>query len=152
MAHTPRTAEWTTARDDGSAPQQLICYAEADIGVVYIVGRGFWTDEMVDDHFRQLRRIAATARRSVGDVRVLVDLRGAAVQSPSVAARIKQETRQVWTDRDRIAVVLQSALAKLQIDRVVDNGNHASFVAIEDARAWLGLRSPQRLAPRAAAV
>jgi hypothetical protein len=126
-------------------PNQLISYAEADIGVVYVVGRGFWTDDIVDRHFIELRRTAALARRNVDKVRVLVDLREASVQSPPVAARIKTETRLIWTEADRIAVVLQSTLAKLQISRLVDRGNHASFIAIEDARRWLGLRALNRL-------
>lgn len=126
-------------------PSQLISYAEADIGVVYVVGRGFWTDDIVDRHFVELRRTAALARRNVDKVRVLVDLREASVQSPPVAARIKTETRLVWTEADRIAVVLQSTLAKIQINRVVDSSNHASFIAVEDARRWLGLRALNRL-------
>lgn len=127
------------------APDQLLSYAEADIGVVYVVGRGFWNDEIIDRHFRELRQTAVLARRHAGSVRVLVDLRSAAVQSPMVAARIKNETRLIWTENDRIAVVLQSALATMQIKRVVDGGNHASFTAIEDARRWLGLRPRARL-------
>ena len=123
-----------------SMPDQLISYAEADVGIVYVIGRGFWNDDLVSNHFAELRRTAQLARRNASYVRVLVDLREASVQSPAVAARIMAETRLVWTEKDRIAVVIQSTLAKMQINRVVDSGNHASFVAIEDARKWLGLR------------
>lgn len=146
IAEAQRKARRGVEHIDPSIPHQLISYAEADRGVVYVVGRGFWSETMVDDHFNELRRTASVVRRTVRSVRVLVDLRRAAVQSPAVAARIKDETRRVWTEQDRIAVVLQSTLAKLQIDRVVDNGNHASFVTIEDARDWLGLQNPA--APR----
>lgn len=137
-------------RAGSSAVDQLISYADIDIGVVYVIGRGFWTDDMVDRHFMELRRTAALVRRNAACVRVLVDLRNASVQSPAVAARIKAETRLIWTERDRIAVVLQSVLAKMQINRVVDHGNHASFVAIEDAHRWLGLREGKRLEDQAA--
>lgn len=140
-----RGVDARNGRVDASVADQLISYAEADIGVVYVIGRGFWTDDMVDRHFLELRRTAALTRRKAASIRVLVDLRKASVQSPGVAARIKAETRLIWTERDRIAVVLQSALAKMQINRVVDHGNHASFVAIEDARRWLGLRKLERL-------
>lgn len=127
-------------------PNQLLSYAEADVGIVYIIGRGFWEDDLIDRHFIELRRTAALARRNASFVRVLVDLRDAAVQSPAVAAKIKNETRLIWTEADRIAVVLQSTLAKLQIKRVVDGGNHASFTRIDDARRWLGLRPRERIA------
>lgn len=120
-------------------PNQLVCYFEADNGVVYIIGHGFWNDAVVDEHFLELRHTAALARRNVAAVRVLVDLRDASVQSPAVAARIETETRLIWTEADRIAIILQSTLAKMQINRVVDSGNHASFIDIEDARQWLGL-------------
>ena len=119
---------------------QLISYVEAHIGAVYIIGRGFWNDDIVDKHFLELRQMAALARRNAASPRVLVDLRDASVQSPAVAARIKNETLLIWTDADRIAVVLRSTLARMQINRVVDSGNHASFIAIEDARQWLGLQ------------
>ncbi|RYD26515.1 MAG: hypothetical protein EOP89_06860 [Lysobacteraceae bacterium] len=124
---------------------RLASWAEADLGVVYVVGRGFWSNDVVDAHFRELRRTAAFVRRSNTVIKVLVDLRDASVQSPAVAAKIKNETRLIWSDADRIAVVLQSALARMQITRVVNSGNHASFVALEDARSWLGLKPRERL-------
>jgi hypothetical protein len=36
-------------------------------------------------------------------------------------------------------------MAQMQITRVVISGNHASLVAIENARSWLGLKSRERL-------
>lgn len=145
----PATQAGRTFPDEHSdvrVPNKLISYAEADAGVIYVIGRGFWTDDIVNQHFAELRRTASLVRRQSKFVRVLVDLRLASVQSPAVAGRIKEETRLIWTDRDRIAVVIQSVLAKLQIDRIVSNGNHASFIAIEDARKLLGLRQLERLA------
>ena len=140
MSEGQRGTASETQRRHLSPPNQLISYVEEHIGVIFITGRGFWNDDIVHEHFLELRRMAAVARRKVACVRVLVDLRGASVQSPMVAARIEYETRHVWSDADRIAVVLQSTLAKMQINRVVDSGNHASFIAIEDAWQWLGLR------------
>lgn len=106
-------------------------------GRIDVVGRGFWTEAAVEQHFRDLARAADRLHAAGIAARVLVDLRAASVQTTQSAQRIGAATRRIWGPQDRIAVVVQSTLASLQISRVVDEGNHRLFGAIGEAEAWL---------------
>lgn len=108
-----------------------------DQGIVRLVGYGTWSIEYMNRHFRELDPIVAAARMRVRSVMVLADLREAPVQSPDVAEIINIGTRRLYRDGDRIAIVVQSSLVKLQMKRVVDCAQVQIFISVAAAYTWL---------------
>jgi hypothetical protein len=108
-----------------------------DQGIIKIQGHGLWSLDYLNQHFRELDAIIAQARRWNPDVLALVDLREAPVQSPEVAESINANTRRVYRDQDRIAIVVQSSLVKLQMKRVVDCAHVQIFISVSAAYTWL---------------
>ena len=108
-------------------------------GVVEINGCGFWSAAVVDEHFTELAIRVDQLRRTTQMIRVLVDLTEAMVQTAETTERLKYETRRIWRSDDRIATVVRSTLAGMQINRAVDVTNHRTFMNMADAQGWLEL-------------
>lgn len=108
-----------------------------DQGIVKLHGSGVWSLDYLNQHFRELDAVIAQARRRNPNVLVLVDLRDAPVQSPEVAECINANTRRVYRNHDRIAIVVQSSLVKLQMKRVVDCAHVQIFISVAAAYTWL---------------
>jgi hypothetical protein len=119
---------------------------DEQVGIVRIVGRGFWTEAMIDSHFGELGRLVERVRGRGDDILALVDLGGAPVQRPGVAARITAHTRRIYRPEDRIAIVVGSSLVKMQIKRAVEGLNLEAFLSPDAALTWLTAhRMPVRM-------
>jgi hypothetical protein len=125
------------AAAEASGEGSLSIDADRIDGIIHVTGIGFWTPEQVDRHFGQLRRVIDARRVPGDDVRVLVDLRAAPAQSPETAARIGLATETIYEASDRVAIVLASSLAKLQMRRVVQRARHEMFISPDAALTWL---------------
>lgn len=110
---------------------------DARTGIIHIVGSGLWSAATAERNFLDMQAAAATARQQMPNLRVLVDIRAAAVQTPEATARMQGHIESLWGSTDRIAVVVGSILAKMQVDRVTDSQTHRIFATIADAKAWL---------------
>lgn len=108
-------------------------------GAVTVVGSGMWSPERTTAHFVELERAVLKLRRAHGRVRVLVDLRGAAVQTAETAAVVRAWTGRIYRAADRVAVVCATALLALQIRRAADIATLATFHEIEPARTWIDM-------------
>jgi hypothetical protein len=106
-------------------------------GIVHVTGEGFWTVADVDRHFLTLGNTVQSARKVGGSVRALVDLRGAVTQSPELVSHLAERARAVYTMGDRIAIIVDSSLAKMQMRRVVQSAEFEIFFAPEAGIAWL---------------
>jgi urease gamma subunit len=104
---------------------------------IRITGVGFWTPAEIDTHFDELGDLIARMRQVRTDVRILVDLRESGVQSPETIARISARITDAYRDGDRIAMVLSSSLAKMQMKRAIQNLQHEMFVSPKAAEQWL---------------
>lgn len=111
-----------------------------DDGYVVISGGGMWSPAQADEHFRELDRAILKLRREHKQLRVLVDLREASVQTPETVAVMRNWTGRIYRDADRVAVVCATALLALQIKRATDIETRATFHDMATAEAWLGPR------------
>lgn len=106
-------------------------------GIVYVTGEGFWTVADIDRHFEKLGNSVKSARTAADHVRALVDLRGAATQSPELVSHLANRAGAVYAEGDRIAIVVGSSLAKMQMRRVVQRAEFEIFLAPDAAETWL---------------
>lgn len=106
--------------------------------VLLVVGSGFWSVETIERHFDDLSELLNRHRIAGKSVRVLVDIREAAVQAPDVMSCVKKRTDNIYESQDRVAVVVPSALAKMQMRRSLASQIHEVFTELDSARQWLG--------------
>ena len=118
---------------------------DGERGILRVVGIGSWTPAQADDHFRELRRAAERLRENGGSLLVLVDLSTANVQSDATAARIRSHTDALYAPGDRIAVIVGSCLAKMQMRRTVDLSCHEIFISPNAAMTWLTAYSTKKI-------
>jgi len=108
-------------------------------GLVTVTGTGMWSAAHAAAHFQELERAVLKLRREHGSVRVLVNLRGAAVQTRDTAAVMRAWTGRIYRVADRVAVVCATALLALQIKRHAEIDTMATFHELAAAQAWVGL-------------
>ncbi|QUT04745.1 hypothetical protein KFK14_17130 [Sphingobium phenoxybenzoativorans] len=106
-------------------------------GIVHVTGNGFWTMADIDRHFEKLGNSVRSARTAGARVMALVDLRGAVTQSPELVSHLADRAGAVYTEGDRIAIVVHSNLAKMQMRRVVQSAEFEMFLMPDAAEAWL---------------
>ena len=115
----------------------LTVMADPQRGLVRVTGSGFWSAEQITAHFVELEGVMHRIRRDTGHVRVLVDLREAAVQSQETAAIIGERTRRIYAAADRAAVVVARGLLAMQIRNWTDAGKIRNFEDMGAAERWL---------------
>jgi len=99
---------------------------------------GFLTLADVEQYELQLERMSGEVRSKAGRVRFLVDSTAASVQSPDVAAALRQVPSVLLSPEDRLAVVVGgSALGKLQTERMMRDDRERMFISEQEARGWL---------------
>jgi hypothetical protein len=116
---------------------ELVIEVDPVGGLVRVTGRGFWTRIYAEQHFSRLDMVLRGIRMAGLKVRVLVDLREAVVQPADTAERISRATGELYRPEDRIAIVVGSSLAKMQMRRTVRAANHDFFVSPSAAELWL---------------
>jgi len=105
-----------------------------------IVAWGMWTIELVERFELDVIEAQTQMKRQVTgstERKVLVDAREQGVQHQDVAARLQLAVSTVGTSTRKAAVVVQSALFKLQSKRVHRDANVRFFSSDEEARQWL---------------
>ena len=85
----------------------------------------------------RLAELVAQAHRATRQARVLVDLTGAGAQMGDTVARIGQRSHSIYAPGDRLAIVLQSAILRMQISRVGRAAEYRTFASVSEAEGWL---------------
>ncbi len=106
-------------------------------GVIHVVGKGFWTPSVMTTHFEQLQTSVSAFRQTKRAVKMIVDLRGSLVQSPETIERMKGGAASVTEPGDRMAILVGSSLAKMQMRRTIGDAQHEFFVSPEAAAKWV---------------
>lgn len=99
---------------------------------------GFWTAAVMGDYLAELRRNVDALAAHGGCARILVDMSEYPIQSQPIAqghARIIQHGKTEM--KARTAVVMTSALSRLQAIRVARLAGHELFDDEASARRWL---------------
>jgi len=105
--------------------------------VVLVEGVGFWTLTTIDTHFDYLFDVIAKQRRLARPVRVLIDVCQADIQPSDVIDRIGLRSALIYEPGDRVAIVVASSLAKIQMKRGVIGVRHEFFFSPRSAMSWL---------------
>jgi hypothetical protein len=111
-------------------------FNDAD-GILEVRASGMWNATTVESYRRDLGIEAAAARRRAGKLKLLFNAVGYAVQ-PQIVAQSAQQIDRVVLPGDRVAVVIETSLLKLQARRVFAGWDRIElFVAEDAARSWL---------------
>jgi hypothetical protein len=112
---------------------------DASQGTLRIRMRGFWTVQVASHFMLENRAKIATCRARFGRLKQLVDLVGMPVQSQEVTAIVHDIS--LYKPGDRVAVVLDSTLAKMAARRTLneypDGVAREAFVSASAAETWL---------------
>ncbi len=108
---------------------------------------GFWSLDEADQFIAEFGRVLEGFRRRFGQANILMDARESAVQSPETAQRLQSLRELFPLSGDKFAMVVGSALKKMQVSRGFSTEDSLAFLSIEDAESWLkASRIPQRRA------
>jgi hypothetical protein len=115
---------------------------------ILVTGKGLWTADQFDRHFRALDRELRAMRARAGHARVLVDLSGALVQTAEATAVMNHWTARIYSPRDEVAVVCATTLQAMQIKREARDYRRMIFPDKKAALAWLLSDKQAGAAPR----
>ncbi|MEG3089208.1 hypothetical protein [Sphingomonas sp. PB4P5] len=106
--------------------------------LLHIVMQGFWNDDTMARYSEIVVQKSSELRRAEGCKRILINMSDFPIQSKKIAEGHAAFLRTV-RDRGeaRVALVMQSALSKLQAARVASDTGHSTFADEAEALAWL---------------
>lgn len=105
--------------------------------VIQIECSGFWLRDEARLYVMQIADKVGAARAHGSDVRVLINNRDAAVQTPEVIAEVGSMIVEAYKSTDRMAIVVGSQLLKRQMERLPSVAVTRVFVSLNDAKSWL---------------
>lgn len=111
--------------------------ADPASAIIRVHGTGFWAPDEIDLMLDRLADQVAQARSIHGSARVLVDLSSNGAQMADTVTRIAKRSSAIYREGDRLAVVLESSILKMQIGRIERASEFHSFTNLADAEAWL---------------
>ena len=123
-----------------NAGAELSVACDPDDPIIVVTGSGLWTVEQMTAHLGEYRAALLRKRRDGRGARVLVRLEDTGVQLPAVTEVLTSTLRTCHQPGDRVAMIVPGALARMQMRRLLDGGNHAFFESVRDARAWLAMQ------------
>ena len=88
-------------------------------GILRIGKVGMQHAEQVDRYLDVLERIVTETRARFGRIRVLADLRHAPVRTQEAADRMRAGNLRLYRAGDRIALIVESSLLKMQVRRTL---------------------------------
>lgn len=99
---------------------------------------GFWDAATMAAYSVEVKNKMASLLRGLGCKSILIDMIDYPIQSKEIA-NTHADFLRVVRDRgeSRVAIVMQSALSKLQASRVANDTGHRTFDTIVEAQAWL---------------
>lgn len=106
-------------------------------GLINVMSRDLLTVEEVYEFEAKLTEACRKSRMIFGRARILVDGTDATVQTQEVMNAFLELETFVTGAQDRHALVLPSALARMQAARSLHNERERAFPSKEEALAWL---------------
>lgn len=109
-----------------------------DLRMLRITLRGFWDGATMAGYMKVVREAMGGLQRAGGCRYILIDMTGYPIQSKEIAESHAAALRLVTQAGGvRVALVMQSALSKLQATRVAADTGQRMFDTEEAAREWL---------------
>lgn len=112
--------------------------ADPDLRMLRLTMRGFWDDSTMAAYLKAMRKAMGDLLRGGGCRYLLIDMTDYPIQSKQIAESHGEQLRATkQVEGMRVALVMQSALSKLQAKRVAADTGHRTFESEEAALAWL---------------
>jgi len=127
-----------TANDVETAEYQILF--EPQYAILRVVLLGHWSMAIEERFEQDLDRAKLKSRASapyLSDLKILIDGRQHGVQSQAVIQRLARYSETLSSDVKKTAVIVESALHRLQAQRLADNESHKVFVNEDAAIKWL---------------
>lgn len=115
----------------------LTAVFDEDTGIVCTVAEGLASVEEFDSYVPAVTNFLAKSRARHGRSLHLVDAAQSPVQSKDLFEHVTRKSEQAVRVDDRCAVVLESTLARMQIDRMPQSFSRRFFTDRPSATAWL---------------
>lgn len=109
---------------------------DAAADIIRIKAEGLWEVGQIEHCFETLAYIRDSDWRDA-HLRVLVDRRDTVVQSARTADRLQKLTETFYRPGDRVAVIVDNSLLKMQLKSVLDSTSHSLFISESAALLWL---------------
>lgn len=109
-----------------------------DEGIIVVEVLRFWCVEDTRRYWGDIAWLLPASRERRGGGRVLIDRRGAPIQSAEVVSELQRGFREIYRPQDRIAVVVASSLQKIQSRRLYDERQTKTFLSYDAANLWIG--------------
>jgi len=110
---------------------------DEDLEIIRVSGVGVQRVEDVDRYLAELGRSIAAMRARRGPIRLLADLRHSPVRSQPVAERLRLGNLTLYRAGDRVALLVESSLMKMQLRRNLVPEYQAIFMSANAAETWL---------------
>lgn len=108
------------------------------LGMLRVTLRGFWNGATMAGYTQAVQRCMADLRRTGGCKYVLINMIDFPIQSTQIADAHAANLRNVKRIAGvRVALVMQSALSRLQASRVAADTGHRTFATEDAALDWL---------------
>lgn len=110
---------------------------DPSVGVLQVSVAGSWTAAEVERYAREARVQFTDARKTVGNLRLLIDLGAAHVLSQELMDPLAKAGMQYSQPDDRVAMIVGSTLLKLQMRRMLGEAPVPIFLSATEAMSWM---------------
>lgn len=108
------------------------------LGIIRIAVSGFFDRRTLVEHFALKTRIVNRWRAQGRPICLLIDAAELKPHSPKNQAFVEEEATRLYVPQDRVAMLLESSLVKMQMRRALSHGAVANFFISENAAImWL---------------
>jgi hypothetical protein len=105
-------------------------------GSIRVSMHGFWNADTLDMYFADLDRCLHRYRTKGHGVIIISDGRDCSVQSAEIMDKSREIAKGMFMPGDRVALVVSSALNKIQARRSYSGEVFQTFTSIEAAETW----------------
>lgn len=131
-------------RNDSSSASGLMTFTvDWPKGIMRCLSTGFWSLKQSEEHFRFYVACVREIHRRGLPALIVVDLRDADAQSQEVAETIRSAVDGLYKPGDRIAMVVESSVTKIQMRRVLQPEYHEYFLSLNAAQHWAFAHHPK---------
>lgn len=119
------------------AARPLFKVARDAKGIIRCSQNGFWTVKDVENYIAELTPFYLQGRKSGVGVKQVSDMRGFLVQGQDVGNKFLEFDIGFRKDGDRLAMIVDSSLVRIQLRRRIARAGLEIFVSEGEAEAWI---------------
>jgi hypothetical protein len=107
------------------------------LGILHAAHYGLWTPDDADRYVDEIQRILRLVRPITGIVRMISDMRNAPVRPADTGSRLHERNMLVYRPTDRLALIVESSLLKMQTRRLCLGSHQETFLSPDAAQTWV---------------